>query len=136
MSIRVHPGDGDGDRCMIRLHPDCRLMTDWWWGGGCIPVCAQCASLPEVTDASMRKLAVDGNWGPIPEGKTDAGPVVSVGDIFGVIRKLLERPNPQVCKHTAALDLIEMLDVKGHHVDMELVKALVDANDTESLRRL
>ena len=70
MAVWLTRGDGDGDMCVIQKHQRCSLMTDWWWGDGCTPVCAACATLDEVTDASMREMCV-GKFGPIPERNTD-----------------------------------------------------------------
>jgi hypothetical protein len=73
MAVKLTRGDGDGDMCVLRLHPACTFMTDWWWGDGCISVCAACGGRDDVTDASMRKwLKDDGRgWGPVPKGNTD-----------------------------------------------------------------
>lgn len=84
MGVWLTRGDGDGDMCCIRKHEHCTIMTDWWWGKGCIPCCFACATLDEVTDASMRDLAKRDGWGPIPAENTDRhypAPRQVVGDI-------------------------------------------------------
>jgi hypothetical protein len=71
MGVWLTRGDGDGDMCLIRKHPHCTFMTDWWWGDGCIPVCFACATLDEVTHASLEALCKRDGWGPIPTENTD-----------------------------------------------------------------
>jgi len=75
MGVKVTRGEGEGDMCILRLHEHCNLMTDWWWADGCITVCAACAGMEQVTDASMRKLCKAQGWGPIPPKSVDTNRV-------------------------------------------------------------
>jgi hypothetical protein len=57
-------------------------------------------------------------------------------DLWRGIRKIIEFPQPVVCKHWAALVLLEVLNNQGVELPEDLVKAIVDADDETSLSLL
>lgn len=52
------------------------------------------------------------------------------------IRKLLEFPFPQICRHSVACDLLEILEKYGAEVPEELARAVVQADDETALDAL
>lgn len=72
MAVRTTRSPGDGDMCIIQAE-GCRVLTDRWWGDGCITVCSNCSVLPTTTDALLRDICKRDGWGPIPPENTDVG---------------------------------------------------------------
>ena len=55
--------------------------------------------------------------------------------ILAFIRKLLEFPQGQICKHYVAIDLIDKLLVnnKSFNIPEELIKSIIDCDDETSI---
>jgi hypothetical protein len=56
---------------------------------------------------------------------------ITAQDIYKIIKITIGYPSPKVCKHYACLPLLELLESRGHNLDVNLVKAIVDADDTK-----
>lgn len=56
--------------------------------------------------------------------------------LYGIIKTLIEFPNPTVCKHHAALEILNAMEIHGTKIDRELVKNIVEANDFASMKIL
>jgi hypothetical protein len=59
--------------------------------------------------------------------------LITVEDLYGIIRQYLNFPHPRVCRHMVACDLLQLMEQKGYALDGALVKAVVDANDEAAL---
>jgi hypothetical protein len=59
--------------------------------------------------------------------------IISAEDILKEVRKLIEFPRPQVCRHYIACDLISLLASKGIDVPTDLIVAVVNADDEAAL---
>ena len=55
-------------------------------------------------------------------------------DILQLVKKLIEFPDTQVCKHYVALQLLSLLEAKGVVLSNSLVTAVVASNDEEIIR--
>ena len=65
---------------------------------------------------------------------------ITSNDVFNFIRRLLEFPRPEICRHyVAAILLQDFLERKGFPVDSifcDLVSHLVNAEDEEAVKCL
>lgn len=62
--------------------------------------------------------------------------MIEVADILNEIKKLIQFPQARICKHSAACNLISLLESKGCEWTPEFVKAVVDADDDTALKLL
>jgi hypothetical protein len=62
--------------------------------------------------------------------------MITEQSIFDVITKLVQFPQSTICKHYAALQVLQILPEEQICARRDLVKALVDANDEEALEIL
>lgn len=56
-------------------------------------------------------------------------------DIYKMIKRCLNLPVSKLCKHGVALDLLDLLEKKGHTLDNDFVKAVSNADDGKALLR-
>ena len=55
-------------------------------------------------------------------------------DILLEIEKLLKYPNSHICKHHVCCNLLDMLERHGCKLSLNLVRAVVEANDEDALK--
>lgn len=61
---------------------------------------------------------------------------ITADDIYQYIERLIRFPDARICRHAVACDLLSLLEQHGHTLDVDLVKAVVDADDEAALLRL
>jgi hypothetical protein len=61
---------------------------------------------------------------------------IPVTDVFAFISKVISFPQPQMCKHLIAADLLSLLIKHGIEVSSDLAEAVVGADDETALRLL
>lgn len=45
-------------------------------------------------------------------------------------------PNPSICRHAVAADILSLMESRGCEPDLDLITTIVDANDETALSRL
>lgn len=58
---------------------------------------------------------------------------ISEKDILEVVKKLIEFPYPQVCRHYVAANLLDLLERKGYSLSSSLAKSVVKCDDERAL---
>lgn len=58
---------------------------------------------------------------------------ITYGQTIKAVKNLLECPFPQICKHTVALGLLNILKDNGHNIPNSLLEAVVKAEDQMAL---
>jgi len=58
---------------------------------------------------------------------------VPASALLKIIKSLLERKSPQVCRHYVAASLVSTLEEFGYKVSSELAKAIIGADDEFAL---
>ena len=53
-----------------------------------------------------------------------------------MMKKLLEFPYPQICRHYVVCDILSLFEKHGQKIDTELVKAVVSGEDEKALELL
>ena len=53
--------------------------------------------------------------------------------LWALIRQTLSYPQPLVCKHLLAADLLSLLESSGVAIESVLAKAVIESNDTLAL---
>lgn len=53
--------------------------------------------------------------------------------LLGYVKRALEFPFPQICKHMVAADLLSLLEERGLPIPDELAKAVVQADDETAI---
>ena len=61
---------------------------------------------------------------------------IPLSALYGQIKRIIQFPRAQVCKHLVAADLLSMIEENGNSVSEELAAAIVGADDEEALRLL
>ncbi len=59
---------------------------------------------------------------------------ITYEDILYEIEKLLKFPNAHICKHYVCCNLLDMLERHNCKLPLNLVRAVVDANDEDALK--
>lgn len=55
--------------------------------------------------------------------------MLSFKDVYDIILKIIKTDSQTVCKHYVGCSLLSAIEDKGGKLDMDLVKAMVDADD-------
>ena len=53
---------------------------------------------------------------------------ITEADIMGLVKRYVEFPFPQICRHLVALELLSLLESKGHKLDTKMVAAVCNAD--------
>jgi len=62
--------------------------------------------------------------------------MISSRDLYKLIARLIEHPDPTICKHHVAEGILDLIGRNGESLNIELVKAISDADDWAALKIL
>lgn len=57
-------------------------------------------------------------------------------EFYQMVQNWIKFPFPKICKHTVALDLLNILEKKGCNINAEIVKSISDCEDGKTLELL
>jgi len=61
---------------------------------------------------------------------------ITSADLYRLITRLMQYPCATICRHAVAVELLALLEQKGHPLNVNLVRAVVDADDRTALNIL
>lgn len=61
---------------------------------------------------------------------------IPASSLLCMVKKLLEFPFPQICRHSVACDLLSLLEENGVEISHELAEAVVKCDDERGLSLL
>jgi hypothetical protein len=95
----------------------------------------------EGSDAALAALETETD--PLPDAVAAAWDVeldppvqIPADKLLRMVRRLLEFPYPQICRHSVACDLLSLLEEHGYPVTDALAAAVVRADDGKALELL
>jgi len=57
-------------------------------------------------------------------------------EILTIVRNLLDFPQPSICRHAVALQLVAVLRLYGSNISEETIQAIIESDDETALKGL